>query len=101
MVNIAGLTSPIVCSVKVKVVVPVKVPFGSNVNVAACAGVILVRPLLLLRLRLMFHWLVKWKRYTIVPSVSVADNALIAPAVDGILAVVTSFAVGGCYQLEW
>jgi hypothetical protein len=32
-----------------------------------------------------------------VPSVSVADNALIAVALllDGILAVVTSFAVGG------
>jgi hypothetical protein len=36
-----------------------------------------------------------------VPSVSVADNALIAvaPAVDGILAVVTSFAVGGLFPI--
>jgi hypothetical protein len=51
----------------------------------------------------MFHWLVKWKRYNLQlqPSVSVADNAEdTVSAVDGILAVVTSFAVGGCYLLN-
>jgi hypothetical protein len=55
----------------------VKVPFGSKLMPL---GLSLVRPLLLLRLRLMFHWLVKLNGITCVPSVSVADNALIAVA---------------------
>jgi hypothetical protein len=49
-------------AVKVKVVVPVKVP-DHRVNVLAlsytCPAVTATPP------RLMFHWLVKWKRYNL------------------------------------
>jgi hypothetical protein len=79
MVNIAGLasTAPVLSvAVKVKVVVPEGSVWIKKLM--RLLGLLLVLPLLLLRNH-NFHWLVKVKQYNFtIPSVSVADNALIA-----------------------